>query len=355
MDKNFNPNLISISNGNYFALPYSVQDSKLVLISVPWDVTTSYKAGSSKAPDKILEASEQIDLYDIDFGDIYEMGIGTLPFNDEILELNKTMRSNAESVISFLADGGDLSCSTLARSSIVRKLKRVNESCEFVNTYVFDSVISHINDNKLIGLIGGDHSTPYGLIKALATKHNSFGILHIDAHADLRVAFEDFTFSHASIMYNVINDIPEVNALVQVGIRDFCSDELQIINSNDKITTFFDNELKRRDFCGDRWTDIVDEIISKLPQKVYVSFDIDGLESSNCPNTGTPVPGGLTYPQATYLITKLAGSGKQIIGFDVNEVGYSDNSDWDANVGSRLIYKLCCATLFNNSALSEVY
>ena len=348
MDNHFNPNLISISNGNYFALPYSIEQSRLILISVPWDVTSSYKDGSAKAPDNILEASEQVDLYDIDFGNIYEKGIGTLPFNDEILELNKTIRRSAEDVISFLANGG-----CITNPLISKKSKKVNESSDFVNKYVFDSVIEHINDDKLIGLIGGDHSTPYGLIKALSTKYKSFGILHIDAHADLRESFEGFTYSHASIMYNVINDIPEVSNLVQVGIRDFCDDEFEIIKSNKKIETFFDTVLNRRGFCGERWGEIVDEIISKLPDNVYISFDIDGLESSNCPNTGTPVPGGLSYQQAVYLITRLAKSDKKIIGFDVNEVGYSENSDWDANVGSRLIYKLCCAALFNSDKFQE--
>lgn len=339
----FNPNAISVSNGNYFALPSELETSKLVLISVPWDVTASYKTGSSMSPDAIIDASEQIDLYDIDFGNAYEQGIGTIPFNDEILELSKEIRCSAEKVISHLSDGGSEEDSLIAKS-----IKKVNEASAFTNDYVYNTVSKYIEAGKFVALVGGDHSTPYGLIKALANKYDSFGILHFDAHADLRVAFEGFKHSHASIMYNVINDVPQISNLIQVGIRDFCEEELDIINSNSKITSFFDSELSNRQFCGETWDTITNEIISKLPNNVYISFDIDALQTIYCPNTGTPVPGGLSYSQATYLITKLAKSNKKIIGFDVNEVGYIESSDWDANVGARLIYKIASALLHNN-------
>lgn len=341
--KTFNPNAVSVSNGNYFALPYNVEESKLVLISVPWDVTASYKPGSAKAPDAIMEASEQLDLYDHDFGNIHEQGIGTIPFSDVILDSSKEIRVSAETVINYLANGGNSNDTMISRS-----LKKVNEASVATNEYVYNTVVEHIQQGKLVGLVGGDHSTPYGLIKALATSHPSFGILHIDAHADLRECYEGFMYSHASIMYNVIKDIEQVSDLVQVGVRDFCEDEFRLINSNPKIQTFFDTHLNNMLFKGENWDKITDMIIEKLPKKVYISFDIDGLCSSHCPNTGTPVVGGLSYLQAIYLITKLAKSDKQIIGFDVNEVGYNKDTDWDANVGARLIYKLACATLFNN-------
>lgn len=343
MNNIFNPNSISVSNGNYFALPYSLEDSKIVLLSVAWDVTSSYKVGSAKAPDSIMDASEQVDLYDIDYGNIYEQGIGTIAFNDEILELSQEIRPNAEKVIAFLADGGDVNSVLISKS-----IKKVNDACCVVNEYVYNTVSEYLSQGKIVGLVGGDHSTPYGLIKALSNHYESFGVLHIDAHADLRDSYEGFIYSHASIMHNVMTDFSHVSNLVQVGIRDFCEDEFNVINSNPKIDTFFDERLSERQFNGETWSSIVDEIVSKLPQNVYVSFDIDGLQSSYCPNTGTPVPGGLTYWQAIYIINRVAKSGKKIIGFDLNEVGYSEYSDWDSNVAARLIYKLACATLYNN-------
>ncbi len=339
----FNPNDISVSNGNYFALPFSVEQSRLVLMSVPWDTTCSYRPGCSKAPDDMITASEQIDLYDIDFGNAYVEGIGTLALDESIMDLNNESRKSAEKVIDHLSDGGSI-CDT----AIARHLKKVNDSCQEMVNYVYSTALDQLKNGKIVGLVGGDHSTPFGLIKALATQHNDFGILHIDAHADLRVAYEGFTYSHASIMHNVLEQIPQVSKLVQIGIRDFCEEEFTRITSDSRIETFFDRDLSRREFEGESWRLTSDLILSKLPKKVYVSFDIDGLESLYCPNTGTPVAGGISYQQAIYLLTKLAKSDRHIIGFDLNEVGHSDNSDWDANVGARVVYKLACATVTNN-------
>ncbi len=133
----------------------------------------------------------------------------------------------------------------------------------------------------------------WALSKALSGDiHGSFGILQIDAHADLRVAYEGFTYSHASIMYNVLQQIPQVKKLVQVGIRDYCDEELQMIkDSNGRITTFFDKDIKAQQYEGVTWKEICTKIVDSLPQKVYISFDIDGLDpKAVLPNTGTPVP-----------------------------------------------------------------
>jgi agmatinase len=198
----------------------------------------------------------------------------------------------------------------------------------------------------LVGLIGGDHSTPYGFIQALAERYDSFGILQIDAHCDLRNAYEGFTFSHASVMFNAIQ-IKNVSHLVQVGIRDFCEEELQVINQNKKITTFFDANLKKENYEGQNWKKQCDAIIKALPNKVYISFDIDGLDPKLCPNTGTPVPGGLEFEHAVYLFTQLQMKGKKIIGFDLNEVA-PGKDEWDANVGARMLFKLCHLLIKSN-------
>ena len=123
-------------------------------------------------------------------------------------------------------------------------------------------------------------------------------------------------------MYNVLKEIPEMQRLVQVGIRDFGSDEWEYVkNSNFRVITYFDKEIRNRQFEGQTWKYITDEIISKLPEKVFISFDIDGLDRKLCPFTGTPVPGGFELDQVFYLFTKLLESGKRIVGFDLNEVG----------------------------------
>ena len=131
------------------------------------------------------------------------------------------------------------------------------------------------------------------LRKAIAEKFGDFGILQIDAHCDLREAYEGFVYSHASIMYNALEEIPAITRLVQVGIRDYCEEEWEYIRqSNGRIVTYFDKDIKERQYEGDNWKAIADEIIQQLPEKVYLSFDIDGLDPKLCPNTGTPVQGG---------------------------------------------------------------
>jgi len=182
----------------------------------------------------------------------------------------------------------------------------------------------------------------------MGEKYPEFGILQIDAHCDLREAYESFTYSHASIMYNVLSEVPAVKKLVpavkklvQVGIRDFCDEELNYVQkSNGRVVTFFDKVIKERQYEGETWRSIVDDIVSQLPQHVFISFDIDGLDPKLCPQTGTPVQGGFETEQIFYLFRKVKESGRQIIGFDLNEVGVSKN-EWDENVGARVLYKLC--------------
>lgn len=342
MDPIFNPNDLSQPNGNYFALPYSVDESKLVILSAPFDATTSYRPGSAAAPDAILDASVQIDLYDIEFKNNYQKGIATLPFNDDILSDSVETRKYAEKVIAHLEEGG-----ALQEKSIAKYLAKVNEASQKVNSYVYSSAGEQLSRGRYVALVGGDHSTPLGLIKAVGRRFGEFGILHIDAHADLRESFEGFTYSHASIMYNVLNEVKEVAQIVQVGVRDFCEDELDIINNNSRVTTFFDAHLAERKFEGETWSSICDSIVEKLSHQVYISFDIDGLDVTFCPGTGTPVPGGLGFNEAIFLINKVVRSGREIIGFDVNEVSPSEGSEWDANVGARVLYKLSLALLEN--------
>jgi agmatinase len=200
-----------------------------------------------------------------------------------------------------------------------------------------------IQDGKKVCVLGGEHSTPLGLIEAMGDNYESFGILQIDAHADLRDAYEGFEQSHASIMFNALK-IENLTHLVQVGIRDLCEDEVQVINEDDRITTFYDWDMKSEQFQGVSWHKICEEIINKLPQNVFISFDIDGLLPSLCPNTGTPVPGGLSFEQATYLLQMLADSKKNIIGFDLNEVAPGAD-EINVIVGARILMELLLCTL----------
>ena len=201
---------------------------------------------------------------------------------------------------------------------------------------------------KKVGLLGGDHSVAYGLIKALSEKTDAFGILQIDAHCDLRKSYEGLDHSHGSIMYNVLNDFPQVTKLIQLGIRDYCEAEWQCICESDRrVATYFEKEIKERQFEGETWSHISEEIIQQLPQKVYISYDVDGLDPKLCPHTGTPVPGGFELEQLNYLFKKIVDSGREIIGFDLSETGVSKDG-WDENVGARILFKLCNLMLSQN-------
>jgi agmatinase len=229
-----------------------------------------------------------------------------------------------------------------------KSLREINEGSVNMNKWVYEQTRSLLDNGKLVALLGGDHSTPLGYFKAIGEKHGDFGILQIDAHCDLRKAYENFTYSHASVMYNALQEIPQLKRLVQVGVRDYCQEEWDYIrNSNYQVITYFDKDIKERGYEGQNWKQIADEIVSHLPEKVYISFDIDGLDPKLCPNTGTPVQGGFETEQIFYLIKKVVQSGRRFIGFDLAEIGVGE-SDWDANVGARILWKLCNLLVASN-------
>jgi agmatinase len=334
---NFDPNEVGNPNNNIFGLPFSEAESALVLLPVPWEVTVSYGAGTSRAAEHIWKASIQVDLLDTDVPDGWKKGFYLRETNKKILLKSDYLRKEAELFIDYISKGEIVGNNKF----MCKSLKEINEGGIMLNNWVFEQTNELLEQGKLVGLIGGDHSTPLGYIKALAKKHGSFGILQIDAHCDLRKSYEHFTYSHASVMYNVLNEIEGVEKLVQVGIRDFCSEEWDYINnSNGRVVTYFDKDIKTRQYEGETWKLITDEIVNQLPQLVYISFDIDGLDPKLCPNTGTPVQGGFESEEILYLFKKIVDSGKQLIGFDFVEVGVGE-TDWDSNVGAHLLWRMC--------------
>jgi agmatinase len=334
---NFDPNVVGNPNNNIFGLPFSEAESALVLLPVPWEVTVSYGAGTSRAAEHIWKASIQVDLLDTDVPDGWKKGFYLRETNKKILLKSDYLRKEAELFIDYISKGEIVGNNKF----MCKSLKEINEGGVMLNNWVYEQTNELLEQGKLVGLIGGDHSTPLGYIKALAKKHGSFGILQIDAHCDLRKSYEHFTYSHASVMYNVLNEIEGVEKLVQVGIRDFCSEEWDYINnSNGRVVTYFDKDIKTRQYEGETWKQITDEIVNQLPQLVYISFDIDGLDPKLCPNTGTPVQGGFESEEILYLFKKIVASGKQLIGFDFVEVGVGE-TDWDSNVGAHLLWRMC--------------
>src|SRR5690554_1013726 len=338
--ENFDPNAPAQSGAsNIFGLPSTLENSDVVIVPVPWEVTTSYRPGTAEGPSLVFDASMQVDLYDADNPGAWKKGFYMLPISEEVAELSASWRTQAEILIEALEDGGDPETD----AGLAEIADQVNQASADLNAWVYGQTKHLLESGKKVALLGGDHSTPYGFVKALAEKHQSFAVLQIDAHADLREAYEGFAHSHASIMYNVITDLPNVN-LVQFGIRDYCDEEVEFMAAHPvRIRTFFDRDIKRGQYEGKTWQQICTELIATLPDRVYISFDIDGLDPKLCPNTGTPVPGGFELEQVFYLFGQLRNSGKELIGFDVNEVSGSEDGQEtiDPIVGARLLYKLC--------------
>jgi agmatinase len=304
------------------------------VIPVPWEVTVSYGTGTASAPAAVLAASSQVDLENETYPDAWKRGIAMAPEPPDVRRLNDTTRPKALDVIDTKENAG-------------ASLVEVNRACDTMVAKVRADAAELLDRGKRVAVLGGDHSVALGLMQALAERHNELGILHIDAHCDLRDAYEGFRHSHASIMRNALG-LSGLSKLIQVGVRDYCEEELGVIQASGGVVRLFsDHALARRRFDGETWSRTVDDIVRELPENVYVSFDVDGLDPSLCPGTGTPVPGGLAYEQALFLVERLTATKRTIIGFDLCEVSPSGErgSEWDANVGARLLYRLSSATL----------
>lgn len=309
-------------NWGLFGYDYPVSKASLVLLPVPWEPTASYGKGTKNTPNNIIPVSHQLDLFDLTYGNTFEKGIS----------LCKSLKEDIEIF------------SELAEKAIDDK-QAVNKLSDKVNECVYQKAISYLEKGQTLGVLGGDHSSPYGLIKALSdTRKSPFGILHIDAHHDLRKAYEGFTHSHASIMYNVLENCENVSKLCSIGIRDFSEGEFDYAKSKN-VETYYWESIYEKLSLGESFDKICDQILNTLPNDIYISMDIDGLQSHYCPSTGTPVPGGFTYDQIVYLFKKITSSGKNVIGFDLCEVGAPEDNDWDLNVGARILYKLCSVSL----------
>ena len=322
------------SDSGFLGARLDPAEAALVLLPVPWEATTSYGGGASRGPAAIVRASHQLDLEDQAFGQPYRAGIALVPPDPAIAGLGGRVRTAALEVIAALERG----------EAAPDALERVNVASAEVNARVHAAATALLEQGRLVGVVGGDHSSPYGLVQALAERHpGGFGVLHLDAHHDLRAAYEGFTWSHASIFHNVMERLPQVRRLVQVGVRDYSRDERHYAQAlGERAACFYDADLFRLAAEGVPFRDVCARIVDALPDAVYVSFDIDGLDPSCCPSTGTPVPGGLRFDEVTYLLEALAASGRRVIGFDLCEVAPGCAGDeWDANVGARILYKLC--------------
>lgn len=330
----FDPDAAAVPGSGVFGLPFSRDEAAVVLAPVPFDATVSYRHGTAAGPEAIRAASHQVDLCDTQTGTAYQRGIHMLAANTAVARLSEEARRAAEPVLAGAANAS---------------VEVVDRAGDEVNRWVGEFTAGLLDQGRVPGVVGGDHSVAFGGIAAAAARHPGLGVLQIDAHADLREAYQGFRWSHASVMHNVLCEADGVARIVQVGVRDVCEGEMAAIaQSAGRVVTHFDIDWQRRVAGGESMLALFDEAVAALPEQVWVSFDIDGLEPSLCPHTGTPVPGGLSFAQACLLLESLSRSGKTIVGFDLNEVAPGpDGDEWDAAVGARVLFKLCGFALLN--------
>jgi agmatinase len=344
----FDPDGAGDPHGSIFGLPFTEAESSVVLVPVPWEATTSYGRGTAGGPAAIRAASPQLDLYDPllaehGLGRPWQWGIHMLADDPEIVALNARACARALPVI---AAGGVLGDDPALHAA----LAEVNAASARLDAWVRAQVEARLAAGKLVGVVGGDHSVALGTIAAHAARFPGLGLLHVDAHADLRPAYEGFARSHASVMDNVLDQVDGVARLVQVGIRDLSAQEHERSRHDPRVITFLDAALRDRTLAGTPWAVLCREIVELLPPQVYISFDIDGLDPALCPGTGTPVPGGLSFAEAQLLLLTVVRSGRAVVGFDLVEVA---GQEWDANVGARVLHRLCGLALLGRGACDQ--
>jgi len=329
----FDPNGVGNTLGNIFGLPFSLEQAGLVFIPVPWDVTVSNHEGTCHAPRMIREQSAQIDLFDPFSPDAWKKGMAMEPIDAELVAVNAVHRQKAAQYIGYMEKGGKPEASLLMQEIA----GQVNQVCGMMVDRIGEKCLHYANMGQKTFVVGGDHSVSLGNIRAMARRYPGFGILQIDAHADLRNKYQGFIHSHASVMRNAM-DLEGLRKVVQVGVREYCHEEADFMKDQAaRLSTWFDRDIHQELYRGKTWGTICGQIVDELPEMVYVSFDADGLDPAFFPNTGTPVPGGITYNQAMYLLEMIINSNRKIIGADLVETG---PSAFDAMMACRIIYRL---------------
>lgn len=342
--KEFDPNKYNNPYCGLFGLPFETDESDLVILPVPWDLA-SEKMGSAEAPDAILNASKDVNLYKPTFENIWQQGIAlhNIPqkWKESSIELRK-IRNKVNKI-------KEVKISPKKEVELVQYYKQINNISLILKEWVEDKCNDYLDSKKVLGLLGGDKSVISGFISALAKKHKNFGILHLDAHAGMKEKYNGFEFLHESVIRKHLQH-EQISSIVIAGTRSIDFSEIEFLNQNKNIIRHYsDAYLKEKMFKGTTWRILLNEIISPLPRYIYISIDIDVLQQWLCPYTAKPEPGGFTFEELLAIITEIQNVGKKIIGFDLTGISPSPdkNNDWDSKVGAELLYHLCCNALLS--------
>ncbi len=338
MTHGFDPSAAAVSGSGIYGLPHGEDQAHVQVLPVPFDATASYRKGAALGPQAVLAASRQVDLFDPLFGKPYETGIFLRAASPAVTAAQEEGTPLAQLVI----DAGGV---VEGNSRLARALARVNELGAVVNAAVRTETEAILAQDKLPVILGGDHSVPYGALEAAAARHPGLGVLHFDAHLDLRDAYEGFQWSHASILRNASERLDGIARVLHLGIRDLSEEELDYARaSKGRHEVLLDIEWAAARLEGRDLRALVRSKLEVLPEQVWITFDVDGLDPALCPGTGTPVPGGFDWPETMLWLDELSRSGRRVVGLDLVEVspGFPApaGDTWDAMVGARLLYRL---------------
>jgi len=260
-------------------------NSKVVILPFPYEKTTCYIKGTEKGPSAIIQASKEMELYDEELGNVFEVGICTL------------------------------------------KELKVDKKPEEMAGIINNNIKNFLKDDKFVVALGGEHSITSGIVKAHKEKYGGISVLQIDAHADLKEEFEGTRYSHACAMKRTM----EICPVVQVGIRSLSFEEAEFIKQK-KMKIFWAKDI----VDNDKW---FDDAISQLSRDVYITIDLDAFDPSIMPSVGTPEPGGFGYYQVLRFLKKVCEK-KNVVGFDVVELCPNENNVSPDFTAARLVYKL---------------
>ena len=263
---------------------YVLEDARYVILGVPYDGTSTFVKGADKGPQAILDASDSLELFDIQYQhEAWLAGIHT-DHHDYDLRTPETMVKSVHNRVSHFMDQG-----------------------------------------KRIILLGGEHSVSVGSIQAMAERHDNLSVLQIDAHADLRDSYHDSIYNHACVMRRA----QECARVVQVGIRNVCSEEYPYVVPEN---TFYAHLIHNQE-------DWMDKAVERLTDNVYITVDLDGFDPSILPATGTPLPGGLQWYPTLQFLEKVFRK-KNVVGFDVVELCPQPDSKVSDVMAATLVYKM---------------
>lgn len=272
------------------------ENARIVIVPIPFEATTSYGKGTKNGPDSILRASAYVEFFDDETEKelCFDKGIATISPID-------TDKYNPKQMIDKIY-------------SLTKEILTIG---------------------KFIVFLGGEHTIAFPIIKAYYEYNSNISILHFDAHSDLRETYDGTPFSHACFMARVLEFFPKPSDIIQVGIRAQCKEEFELIKKR-KINTFYAHKIRNGDY-GSNWQK---NIVNKLNENIYVTFDVDYFDPSLIPATGTPEPNGFYYHETVEVFREIRRQGKKIIGLDIVELSPIPNLNHCELTIARFIYKI---------------